>query len=301
MLMTRITRKILIAEFAILLYCSQLHGTILERGQLTEHSKFVITSNGAFLLPTHDTIIGSHMQTFGEWEETELLLFYKILLPGDVAIEIGANIGTHTIPLAKKLNNGGQVIAFEMIRSTFHFLTANLAINGITNVCAYNYALGEFMKRLDIGVANFQVDSNIGSASLWNFDIPANSNYLTTPLDIITLDSFYNNTYGFFSNNNYQKQLKCPKLIKTDAEGYDEFILKGSWNIIQKLNMLAYHVNTPQHEIYLDEYSIPVDMDRGMYLLHDYSLTMVYDIDPPVYVPMRQDGDETSCLTFKPI
>ena len=43
----------------------------------------------------------------------EIELVRKFLRPGDYVLDIGTNIGTHAIPLAKAVGHEGQVIAFE--------------------------------------------------------------------------------------------------------------------------------------------------------------------------------------------
>lgn len=204
--------------------------------QITEHSILVHAANGAFLLPSHDTIISKSMLKFGEWEESELVLFAKILSPNEHMIEVGANIGTHTVPIAKMLNEGGFVTSFEMVRGTFHFLTANLAINGIQNVFAHNYGLGDTSKTIHLGTADFEKDANIGSASLWELDIERinlNEKVLSTLLQIITIDEFFMD----------DKEFKCPKLLKTDAEGYDSLILKGAIKLIKYCKPVLYIEN----------------------------------------------------------
>lgn len=125
-----------------------------------------------------------------------------------------------------------------MVRGTFHFLTANLAINGIQNVFAYNYGLGDINKTITLGTADFLTDSNIGSASLWELDVSRIQSNLkdeiqSTSLEIFTLDElFMKKTDGL-----------CPKLLKTDAEGYDHLILKGAYHLIKDCKPVLYIEN----------------------------------------------------------
>ncbi len=50
---------------------------------------------------------------YGEWSELELELFKKFIQPGDIVLDIGANIGAFTIPFAKFVGTEGQVFAYE--------------------------------------------------------------------------------------------------------------------------------------------------------------------------------------------
>ena len=49
--------------------------------------------------------------------------------PGDTVIEVGANIGGHTVGLAKRVGPQGLVIAFEPQRGCFSLLQSQIALN----------------------------------------------------------------------------------------------------------------------------------------------------------------------------
>ena len=55
----------------------------------------------------------------------------RSIQPGDVVIEVGANIGPHTVFLAQHVGPQGLVLAFEPQRILFQTLCANLALNSI--------------------------------------------------------------------------------------------------------------------------------------------------------------------------
>ena len=54
-----------------------------------------------------------YMDTYGEWAEGELNLFLQIVRPGDIVLDVGANIGAFTVPLAKRVGMSGRIYAFE--------------------------------------------------------------------------------------------------------------------------------------------------------------------------------------------
>jgi FkbM family methyltransferase len=60
-------------------------------------------------------------------DHPEMLVWRQVLRPGDLFIDIGANIGTYTI-WAGEL--GAEVIALEPARDTFALLVENIALNG---------------------------------------------------------------------------------------------------------------------------------------------------------------------------
>jgi len=48
-------------------------------------------------------------------------------------VDIGANIGCHTVPIAKAVAPHGSVLAFEPQPRIFQLLAANITINGLAN------------------------------------------------------------------------------------------------------------------------------------------------------------------------
>ncbi len=92
--------------------------------------------HGAFLYDSNDTI-GKSLELYGEWSEGEVALFRSLLKAGDTVIEVGANVGAHTVFFARAVEPSGRVIAIEPEHLQFQMLCANLALNGFTNTHCY--------------------------------------------------------------------------------------------------------------------------------------------------------------------
>ncbi len=60
-----------------------------------------------------------------------------MVAPNDIFVDVGAHIGSYTIPIANKAQ---KVIAFEPNKYTFELLTNNISLNHLTNIEAYNTA-----------------------------------------------------------------------------------------------------------------------------------------------------------------
>src|SRR5262249_2092878 len=97
---------------------------------------------GYVLYNANDTYVGQAMERYGEYGEIEASLLRHFSLPGSVAVEVGANIGTHTLALARSAGPTGFVYAYEPQRIIYQTLCANLAMNSIVNVDARNAAAG---------------------------------------------------------------------------------------------------------------------------------------------------------------
>jgi len=153
----------------------------------------------------------------------------SIILPennnGNV-IDIGANIGTFCIPLAKnfpKIN----FIAFEVQKKVFDVLNNNINLNNIKNIKTFNTGLSAKLQKIAVPLPNYEIENNIGAFS---FDIEARKkkNFLANYIDkkVFSFDLF---PLDYF---NYKNIL----LIKLDVEGYELNVLRGAINTIKKNN-----------------------------------------------------------------
>lgn len=79
---------------------------------------------------------------FGTWEPSLTEFFSRRLRPGDIFVDIGANIGYHTLLASKLVGPDGRVLAYEASPTIFAALARNIEFNGATNVKAANIAVG---------------------------------------------------------------------------------------------------------------------------------------------------------------
>ena len=81
--------------------------------------------------------VGRSLDLYGEWREGVLNLLQHFVRPGDTIVEVGANVGVHTLFFAQAVGATGTVVAIEAERLTFQTLCANLVLNGLTQVHAH--------------------------------------------------------------------------------------------------------------------------------------------------------------------
>lgn len=98
------------------------------------------TRFGARLEGSFPDVVHSFVYFFGVWEPAVTALYREALRPGDVVIDIGANVGLHTLLAARLVGPAGRVHAIEASPWIFARLQRNLATNGADNVIAYNLA-----------------------------------------------------------------------------------------------------------------------------------------------------------------
>lgn len=65
----------------------------------------------------------------GHFESRTVRVFQQLLRPGDVVIDVGANVGANTLELARCVCPEGRVVAFEPTRFALERLCRNLALN----------------------------------------------------------------------------------------------------------------------------------------------------------------------------
>jgi len=143
---------------------------------------------------------------------------------GDVVLDAGAHYGFYTLLASQLVGAKGCVLAFEPNLHNYRKLVANLRLNGIGNVRAYNLALGRFN-----GQTKLYTDGESGGHSTFLRRGPRYHNVRMARLDTIIT----------------QMGLEKLDLIKIDTEGAELSILEGAREVIQKfkpkLTIASYH------------------------------------------------------------
>jgi len=65
----------------------------------------------------------------GAFERDLVRSYQRLIKPGATVLDIGANIGAHTLPLAKHVGPSGRVIAIEATEYAYRKLQKNLSLN----------------------------------------------------------------------------------------------------------------------------------------------------------------------------
>src|SRR6266576_2927776 len=86
---------------------------------------------------------GKFIYAFREYYEPELAYLERILSPGKVFIDVGANFGVYTLVASKLVGDTGSVLAFEPTAQSFGILRKNVELNHCSNVSAFQVALAE--------------------------------------------------------------------------------------------------------------------------------------------------------------
>jgi FkbM family methyltransferase len=82
--------------------------------------------------------IGKCFDLYGQYSESEVSMMRAFLREGSTVIDVGANMGDLTIPLARAVGESGRIYAIESHPEHFNVLCANLALNSLRNVKPIN-------------------------------------------------------------------------------------------------------------------------------------------------------------------
>ncbi len=188
-------------------------------------NRLIEARHGYYVYNKNDIYIGKSIEKYGEFSHLEAKIFEQICKEGDIVIEVGANIGAHTVYLSKLVGKG-SIFAFEPQRLVFQNLCANLAINSISNVFTYQEAIGAENGNIVIPECDFTKNNNFGGINIQN----SKSGMIVNKQK---LDNFLNN-------------INRLKLLKIDVEGMEIDVIKGAKELIKKFRPIIYIENDRQ-------------------------------------------------------
>lgn len=179
---------------------------------------------GRFLLLRGD-MISTYADVYGEWSELEVSLYRRLLTADSVVIEVGANLGLHTVPLAK-IASSGRVICFEPQRLIFNILCGNLALNNLVNVDAHRRVVGEREEIVTIESTDYNTPWNYGAFSVaagFSGEARFPGKLTSEPIEVAVLDEFPQTA-----------ALERLDLLKIDTEGFEPAVLRGADRLIAR-------------------------------------------------------------------
>ncbi|WP_334164906.1 FkbM family methyltransferase [Phenylobacterium sp.] len=126
--------------------------------------KSLQTRHGPMLAFRGDRFITACLEAYGEFSYAEWLLLEQMAKPGLPVVEAGANIGLHTVPLARRCAPA-TLYAFEPQQRVFQALCANLALNDLGNVVALPDACGAEPGWASMPPVDYLREPNVGGAA----------------------------------------------------------------------------------------------------------------------------------------
>jgi FkbM family methyltransferase len=152
--------------------------------------------------------------------EDELRFVRRLLQPGHKVVDIGANFGVYTLPMAKRVGAAGHVWAFEPTSGTADFLRQGIAANGFEQVTLEQKAVSNIA-----GTAQLAIQDQSELNSIVHGESIA---IASETVSLVTLDECMER-YRWMDI----------ELIKIDAEGEECNIVKGGRRFFADLSPLV--------------------------------------------------------------
>jgi FkbM family methyltransferase len=173
------------------------------------------TNYNKMFVDTRDLLIAPWLLIHGEWEPEETELVKKLIKPGDVFVDVGANLGYYTL-LAVRVG-ASHAYAFEAQPSTYELLGKNVIINWMTKFITYeNLAVYSHTTDLEFFVRDrYPGNSSVGFTAPEQLEKWFDT---TTPVKVhaVSLDDYFRDRPGKID------------LIKVDVEGAEPAVFEGA-------------------------------------------------------------------------
>ncbi len=199
---------------------------------INNYSSFVPakTKEGLIMIVNpNDQYISRSLMYTGEWEPHITNILKSFLKEGMTMIDVGANIGAHTLISSKLVGNSGKVFAFEPCKINHDILIQNCLINKCSNTIIFKLGCSDNSNNMFIDQKwnKTNKEDNYGCITLQ----PTSTNENDEQIDIISLDELLTNV---FNSSDFEEKNKRIDLIKIDAEGMEDKVLLGFKKLIEK-------------------------------------------------------------------
>jgi len=179
--------------------------------------RFVITFPEGFRLRFHPSAMAAQLWTDTNHNRDDRELLAALLQPGDVVVDVGANIGALTVAVAWAVGPEGHVYAIEANPTTFAHLQENVEFNELTNVTCLQYAASS--DTVPLGFSD-----NARSDTMNMVDATGPLTVPAAPLDALI-----------------PQEIEVA-LLKIDVEGYERFVLEGAPSTLARTRQIYIEV-----------------------------------------------------------
>ena len=219
---------------------------------------FEFNFNGSsvrMFLPNSNDHIQRVIKSSHGFYELEMLNDIKSRIkPNAVIIDIGANIGNHSIFFAKECR-AKSVFSFEPVLTTFKTLEKNIEINEVKDIISpFNFGIGE--SKFNANIIDYN-ENNIGMAKL---KLDSSGDIPVYPLDEVP-----------------EVRKNFIDLIKIDVEGMELMVLNGAMETIKRCAPLLY-IEAPTPEEFKLIYSLIAPL--GYTEINRFNATATYLFAP---------------------
>jgi FkbM family methyltransferase len=212
---------------------------------------------------------------------TEIIgLIRAFVSEGGTIIDVGAHIGTYSIPLA--MISAGPVHAFEPNPAALLRLRSNLALNAISNITVHEVAVGSACETREL----FACDSkDLGLSSFVESAAVQNRRKTLIPVPVVTLDKEFP-----------EGSSSCRvDLIKIDVQGFEADVLEGAEKLVGRDRPVILFEHEDKNFPSAENAAVAKKRLAGFFGVHNYQVFYVTRKDVRLWFPViwsgKMDGD----------
>ena len=200
------------------------------------YSKIVRLKSGMLASLDLNDIIGFRTALNGEWDNTSLEIVKKFPVKETLYLDIGANTGLTSIPIAKM---GYKTVGFEPNPHALTQLTKNLALNSPLLFFLFPFAIGAGDENVEYVELHSPV-GNMGATSIDQEWSPGfnSSNKVYAP--IFSLEHVISSIFSEEQLDNFNYLV-----IKLDVEGYEDRVIQGLGERLKSMRPIVIFENNP--------------------------------------------------------
>ncbi len=161
--------------------------------------------------------------------EKDFLYFLKLIPPGGIILDIGANIGIMTVHLARGVKNS-TVLAFEPVPYNLRALHRVIAFYKLSNVRVFGCALGNSNGTAEIVMPVMDRVKMQGLSHIVHQSIPENNEGEKFTTEVKKLDAM----------DEVMNGKARVTAVKMDVENFEYFVLDGAREMLRKYKPLIY-------------------------------------------------------------
>jgi len=155
-------------------------------------------------------------------EEATTGILKKIIKPGDIFLDLGANIGYFSLLAAKLTGEKGKVFAFEPEPKNFYYLQKNIEINNYKNIYPFQKAVSDKNGTTELFICEYDSGhhtiNQYGGVEVYSHGRPTEK--IAIKVDTVKLDDFLADKTDHVD------------IIKMDIEGAEALAVEGMRNIL---------------------------------------------------------------------
>lgn len=195
---------------------SRLSRFLLRNNRNVESARVTDAWGNTYIVPSLRDPIAFYLLIDGMYEPWTVKLLLELLSPGDIFVDVGANIGLFSVLASQCVADTGQVLAIEASPSVFPYLQENIRLNQTKNVRLEQIAI---LDRNEQQVTFYEAPSDhFGMGSLAPQFRESNITVSTRRLDSF-LDTI---------------KFRNVDVLKVDVEGFEKLVLDDAQNLLTK-------------------------------------------------------------------